>query len=56
MKTCLWPLTPRTELAISFGGPVAEEKSNLWYTFGMANEEEPVEKALMASSLVTVTS
>ena len=47
-RTRPWPFTPRAEQAISFGGPVAEE------TFGMANNEEPVEKALMASSSVAV--
>ena len=51
-----WLFTPRAEPAISFGGPVAEETSNLYYTFGMANDEEPVEKALMASSLAAITS
>ena len=51
-----WPVAQRTELAISFGGLVAEETSNIYYTVGMENEDEPVEKALMASSLVTVTS
>ena len=55
-QTRPWPLTPRAEQAISFGGPVADEKSNLCYTFGMANDEEHVEKALMASSSVTITS
>ena len=49
-RTRPWPFTPRAEQAISFGGPVAEE------TFGMANDEESVEKALMASSSVAVTS
>ena len=49
-KTRPWPFTPRAEQAICFGGPVAEE------SFGMANDEEPVEKALMASSSVVVTS
>ena len=49
-RTRPWPFTPRTEQAISFGGPVAEE------TFGMANDEESVDKALMASSLVAFTS
>ena len=49
-RTRLWPFTPRAEHAISFGGPVAEA------TFGMANDKEPVEKALMASSSVAVTS
>ena len=47
--------TPRSELTISFRGPVAEEQSNLCYTFGMANDEEPVEKALTASSSSAVT-
>ena len=49
-RTRPWPFTPRAGQAISIGGPVAEE------TFGMANDEEPVEKALMASSSVAVTS
>ena len=49
-RTRPWPFTPRAEQAISFGGPVAEE------TFGMANDEESVEKALMASSSVVVAS
>ena len=48
-KTRPWPFNPCAELAISFRGPVAEEKSNLCYTFGMANDDEPVKKALMAS-------
>ena len=45
-----WSFTPRAEQAVSFGGPVGEE------SFGMANDEEPVEKAIMASSSVAVTS
>ena len=49
-RTRPWPFTPRAEPIISFGGPVAEE------TFGMANDEEPGEKALGASPSVTVTS
>ena len=49
-RTRPWPFTPRAEQAISFGGSVAEGM------FGMANDEEPVEKALMASSSVAVTS
>ena len=49
-RTHPWPFTPRAEQAISIGGPVAEE------TFGMANVEEPVEKALKASSSVAITS
>ena len=49
-RTRPWPFTLRAEQAISFGGPVAEE------TFGIANDEEPVEKILMASSSVAVTS
>ena len=49
-RTRPWPFTPRAEQAISFGGLVAEK------TCGMANDEEPVEKALMASSSVAVTS
>ena len=32
------------------------EKSNLCYTFGIANDAEPVKKAVMASSSVNVTS
>ena len=55
-RTRPWPFTPRAEHAISFGGPVAEEKSNLCYTFRMANDEEPVEKAIMTSSSVAITS
>ena len=49
-RTRPWSFTPRAEPAISFGGPVAEE------TFGMANDEELVEKALVASSSVAVIS
>ena len=49
-RTRPWPFTPRVEQVISFGGPVAEE------TFGMAKDEEPVEKALMASTSAAVTS
>ena len=49
-RTRPWLFTPRAEQAISFGGSVAKEK------FGMANDEEPVENALMASSSVAVTS
>ena len=49
-RTRPWPFIPRAGQAISIGGPEAEE------TFGMANDEEPVEKALMVSSLVAVTS
>ena len=49
-RTCPWPFTPRAGQAISFGGPVAEDTS------GMANDKEPVEKALMASSSAAVTS
>ena len=49
-RTRPWPFTPRGGPALSIGGPVAEE------TFGIANDEDPVEKALMASSLVAVTS
>ena len=48
-KTRPWSFNPRAQQAISFGGPVAEE------SFGIVNEEEPVEKALMASSSVAVT-
>ena len=49
-RTRPWPFTPRAGQAICIGGSVAEE------TFGMANDEEPVEKALMALSSVTVIS
>ena len=49
-RTHPWPFTSRADQAISFGGPVAE------VTFGMANDGELVEKALMASSSVSVTS
>ena len=49
-RTRPWPFTLRAEQAISFEGPVAEE------SFEMANDEDPVEKALMASSSVAVTS
>ena len=55
-QTRPWPFTPRTEQAISFGGPVAEGKSNLCDTFRLANDEEPVEKAVMTSSSVAITS
>ena len=41
--------TPIAEPIISFGGQVAEE------TFGMANDKEPVQKALGASPSVAVT-
>ena len=49
-RTRPWPFTLRAGPAISVGGPIAEE------TFVMTNDEEPVEKALMASSSVAVTS
>ena len=49
-RTRPWPLTPSAKQAISFGGPIAED------TFGMANDEEPVEEALMVSSSDAVTS
>ena len=49
-RTRPWSFIPRAEQVISFGGPVVEE------SFGMANDEEPGEKALMASSSVAVTS
>ena len=55
-RTRLWPFVPRSEPVTSFGGPVAEKKSNICYTFGMANEDETVERAFMASSSVAVTS
>ena len=44
-----WPFTPCAEPTISFVGPVAREMSNLCHMFGIADNEEPVEKALMAS-------
>ena len=47
-RTHPWSFTPRTEPVISFGGPIAEEKSNLCYTLKVANDEEPIEKTLMA--------
>ena len=49
-RTRPWPFTLRAGQAISIRGPAAEK------TFGMANDEEPVEKALMALSSVAVTS
>ena len=49
-RTRPWSFTPRAEPIISLGGPVAEK------TFGMANDEEPVRKALGASPSVAVTS
>ena len=55
-RTRPWPFTPRAEHAISFGRPVADENSNLCYTFRMANDEEPVEKAFMTTSSVAITS
>ena len=48
--SCPWPFTPCAEPVISFEGQVAEE------TFKMANDEEPTEKVIMASSSVAVTS
>ena len=56
METHPWPFTPRAEPAFSFGGPVAEETSNLCYTLKMANDKEPVEKPLVASSLAVIAS
>ena len=50
------PFTLRAESTISFRGPVAEEKLNLYYTFGMVNDEKPVEKVPVALSSVAVTS
>ena len=49
-RTRPWLFTARAEQVISFGGPVAEE------TLRMTNDEEPVEKAIMASSSAAVTS
>ena len=51
-----WPFTLRAELAISFRGPVSEEKSNLCYMFGTGDDEEPVEKIIMTSSSAFITS
>ena len=48
--------TPRPEPAISFGGEVVEEEMNVCHTFRMANDGEPVEKALMALLSVAATS
>ena len=45
-----WLFTSRAEQVIFFGGPVAKE------TLGRANDEEPVENTLPASSSVAVTS
>ena len=49
-RTRPWPFTPRAGQAISIGRPVVKE------SFGMANDEEPIEKALIASSSIAVTS
>ena len=38
------------------GGSIAEKNSNLYYMFGMADNEKPVEKTLMASLSATITS
>ena len=51
-----WSFTPCAEPAISFGGPVVEENSNLLYMFGMADDKESVEKALMTLSSGAITS
>ena len=50
MEDSPWLFTPRAEPTISFEGPVAEE------TFKIANGEEPVEKAFMASLSPAITS
>ena len=55
-RTRPWPFTPRAEPTISFVGPVAEEKSNHCYTFKTANDEEPVERALLASLSTAIIS
>ena len=47
LRTRPWPFTLRAEPAISFGGPVAKEKSSPCYTPKMANDGEPVEKAII---------
>ena len=49
-RTRPWPFTPQGKQAISFGGPVAEEP------FRMANDKDSVEKGLMTSPSVAVTS
>ena len=49
-RTRPWPFTPRAGQAIFIGRSAAGE------TFGMTDDEEPVEKALMASLSVAVTS
>ena len=51
-----WTFTPRAEPAISFGGRVAEEISNLCYMFGVADDEESIEKALIVSSSAAIAS
>ena len=48
--------TPRAEPAVSFERSVSEKTSNLCYTFKTANDEEPVDNALMASSSAAITS
>ena len=55
-RTRPWSFTLRAEPASFFLGPVAEKKSNLYYTFGMGNDEKPIEKALRASSSAAITS
>ena len=47
--------TPRAGPAVLFGGPVAQETSNLCYMFGMSNKVNPVEKAFMSSSSAAIT-
>ena len=54
-RTRFWPFTPCAEPDVSFGGSVAEETPNLCYMFAMANDEEPVGNALMASSSPVIT-
>ena len=49
-----WPFTPCAEPFISCGGPVAEEKSNLCYMYGTTADEEPIEKAPVASSSAVI--
>ena len=51
-----WSFTPRAEPAISLGEPVAEKTSNLCYMLRMVDDEEPVEKAFMASLSAAITS
>ena len=55
-NTHSWLFTPHAESAIYYEGPAAEKKLNLCYMFGMADDDELVEKALMALSWAAITS